>query len=78
VSGTSVMSTLNPSSAGTAHPAIVASPIHAVGSSSGGSTDGLCSASRGSRFRSASLRESGIEPNVTCSPILGLSAIDAR
>src|SRR3954462_12559759 len=32
---------------------------------SGGSTDGLCSASRGSRCKSASLREPGIEPKVT-------------
>src|SRR3954452_14231595 len=59
------MSTLKPLAVGTARPEILASPTHAPGASSGGLTDGLCSASRGVRCKSASLREPGIEPKVT-------------
>jgi len=62
------------SDSSTARPLILASPIHSLGLSSGGSGEGLCSAKRWSRRRSAPFTDPGIRPRIT-SPSRNSSSI---
>lgn len=59
--------------AGIARPAIFASPGHIASLPSTGSTVALWRAKRGSRFRSSSFRDPGIDPNLRCPPAKELS-----